>query len=113
FLLWTLPPIAGGLLALPALLHVFDRVDALPWNAPAARSARVLSDAAQHATSVALPICAGVLVAGLLLALADRRVEVPAGVTRGANRVAAALAVLAALAAVAAGLVATHGRPDR
>jgi O-antigen ligase/polysaccharide polymerase Wzy-like membrane protein len=113
FLLWLLAPIAGGLLALPALLHVFDRVDALPWNAPADRVARVLSDGAQHATSVALPICAGVLALGLLLALADRRVAVPAGVARGANRAAAALALLAALAGVTGGLFATHGRPDR
>jgi O-antigen ligase/polysaccharide polymerase Wzy-like membrane protein len=113
FALWMLAPIAGGLLALPALLDVFDRVDALPWNASTARSAHVLGAAAQHATHVALPICAGVLVLGLLLALADRRVAVPAGVVRGANRVAAGLAIAGALAGIAAGLIATHGRPDR
>lgn len=113
FVLWMLLPIAGGLSALSALLDVFDRVDALPWNASAARSAHVLSDAAQHATHLALPICAGVLVLGLLLAFADRRVELPAGVARGANRLAAGLTILAALAGIVAGLVATHGRPDR
>jgi hypothetical protein len=108
--LWALPPLAGTLLALPALLDVFTRVDDSATPA-AARSA--LLDAAAHASSVALPICAVVGLAGLALALADRRVEPSARTMRGVNRVAAGLAILAALAGVAIGLAASHGRPDR
>jgi hypothetical protein len=110
FVLWTLPPLAGGLLALPALLDVFSRSDA-PEN-PAVQRTELI-DAAAHAGSVALPICAAVLVLGTLLALLDRRVQVSARVATGANRVAAALAVLGVVAAVAVGLAATDGRPDQ
>jgi O-antigen ligase/Flp pilus assembly protein TadD len=111
FVLWSLPPIAGTLLALPALLDVFHRVDEAGGDAAGIR--RALVDAGAHASAVALPLCAGVLVVALALALADRRATVPAGVARGANRVAAGLAIAVALAGVAAGLAATHGRPDR
>jgi O-Antigen ligase len=110
FALWALPPLIGGLAALPALLHVFERVD----GAAAPAAARLaLADAASHASSVALPLCGVVLLVGVALALADRRVPVPARVALGANRVAAGLAVAALLAGIAGGLVATHGRPDR
>ena len=108
--LWALGPLAGTLLALPALLDVFTRVNAAATT-PAARS--VLLDAAAHASTVALPICVVVGVVGLALALADRRVELSARTVRGVNRVAAGLAILAAFAGVAAGLAASHGRPDR
>jgi O-antigen ligase len=110
FALWSLPPIAGTLIALPALLGVFHRVDEAAGRSAAIR--RALVDAGAHASAVALPLCAGVLVVGAGLVLADRRTTVPAGVARGANRVAAGLAVVVALAGLAAGLVATHGRPD-
>ncbi len=110
FVLWSLPPLAGAALALPALVDVFTRVDESPDPSLAGD---VLTDAASHAASVALPLCGAVLVAGLLLALVDRRMSVSPSVARGANRVAAGLAVAAALAGVAIGLAATHGRPDR
>lgn len=110
FALWALPPLAGGLLALPALLDVFSRTDAA--ESPVAARAE-LADAAAHAAGIALPICAGVLVLGTLLALLDSRVSVPARVSTGANRVAAGLAVAGVLAAAAIGLVATDGRPDQ
>jgi hypothetical protein len=108
--LWTLPPLAGTLLALSALLDVFTRVDATATPA-AARTA--LLDTAAHASTVALPICAVVGLVGLVLALADRRVALPARTVRNVNRVAAGLAILAALGGIAVGLAASHGRPDR
>jgi hypothetical protein len=110
FVLWSLPPVAGTLLALPALLDVFHRVDEASGPAGVRRA---LVDAGAHASAVALPACAGVLVVAVALTLADRRATIPAGVARSANRIAAGLAIAAALAAAAAGLVATHGRPDR
>jgi hypothetical protein len=109
FVLWALPSAAGTLAALPALLDVFHRVDGATSEAAAARA---LADAGAHASSVALRLCALVLVATLALALLDRRVPVPTGVARSANRLAAGLAILAALTGVAIGLAATHGRPD-
>jgi tetratricopeptide (TPR) repeat protein len=110
FALWLLVPFAGALIAVRPLLDVYDRVDAVPYGTP---GDRVLSAAAHHAAGVGLAVCAGVLVAGLALALADRRVVVPARVARAANGAATALALLAALAGIAVGLAATHGRPDR
>jgi hypothetical protein len=110
FVLWSLLPVAGTLVALPALLDVFHRVDEASGPA-GVRGA--LADAGAHASAVALPVCAGVLVVALALALVDRRTAVPVAVARGANRVAAGLAIAVALAGVAAGLIATHGRPDR
>ncbi len=110
FVLWMLPPIAGTLVALPALLDVYARIDEADG---VAASRRALVDAGAHASTVALVASAVVLAAGLLLALADRRTTVSASVARGANRVAVGLAVAAAVVGVAAGLVATHGRPDR
>jgi hypothetical protein len=108
--LWALAPFGGTLLALPALLDVFDRTDAQRSDAA---TARTLVAAAEHASHVALVVCAGVLVLGLALALLDRRVGAGPRVVRGARRVGAGLALATALAAIAAGLVATHGRPDR
>ena len=109
FALWALPVAGGVLAALPALLDVFQRFDA----AEPARAEGVLAAAADHAAGTALPACAAVLAVGLAMALVDRRTTVPDRVVRGANRVAAALAVALALAGVAAGLTATDGRPDR
>lgn len=108
--LWALPPLAGCALALPALLDVFSRTDAAQTPVLARRE---LIDAAAQTAGVALPICAAVLVLGALLALLDRRVTVPAAVSRRADRVAAGVAIAGALAAVAIGLVATGGRPDQ
>ena len=109
-LVWTLPPLLGTLLALPSLLHVFERVDAAPGPL-AARTA--LIDAAGHASTVALIVTALVLVAGIALAIADRRVAVPAKVSRTAGRVAVGLAIAAALTGAAIGVAAADGRPDR
>ncbi|MDW5598861.1 O-antigen ligase family protein, partial [Conexibacter stalactiti] len=108
--LWSLPPLAGALLALPALLDVFERSDAA---ATIAAERVALSDAAAHAAATALPLCFAVLVLGTLLALADRRVAVPRGVARGADRAGAGLALAAVIAGIVIGLVATDGRPDR
>lgn len=108
--LWMLPPFAGAALALPALLDVFERADAASSEAGALRA---LVQASGHASDVALLVCAVVLVAGIALAALDRRVAVAPGVTRGANRVGAGIALVAALGAVAAGLVLTDGRPDQ
>jgi hypothetical protein len=110
FLLWMLPPVAGTLVALPALLDVYQHVDAAATPA-AALSA--LADGARHAAAVSLAAAAGVLVLAAALAFADRATTVPTAVTRQANRVAVGLAILAALIGVGAGLAATHGRPDR
>jgi O-antigen ligase len=108
--LWALPPLAGAALALPALLDVFKRADAAPTFV-ATQSALIA--AAGHAANVALAVCAGVLVAGLGLALLDRRVKISRQVARRADRAGAGVAIAAVLVAVAAGLVLTHGRPDR
>lgn len=108
--LWSLLPAAGTLLALPRLLDVFQRADAAQ---SAGQYRRLLADASAHAVDLALPLCAAVLVAGVALALLDRRTRVPAGVARGANRVALALVAAGALAGIVAGLAATDGRPDR
>jgi len=109
-LMWAAPPVAGTLVALPALLHVFERVDAA--RGPTAARADLIA-AASHAASVALPVTGAVLAAGVLLALADRRVAIPAGTMRTANRAAVGLAVAVAVAGAAIGVVATHGRPDQ
>jgi hypothetical protein len=110
FALCSLLPAAGAVVALPSLLDVFHRADV----ARTAASGRAeLVAAAGHAVPIALGACAVVLVAGFLLALADRRVTVTSRVGTTANRVAAGLAVLAVLGGIAAGLAATHGRPDQ
>ena len=110
FALWALPPFAGAALALPALLRVFERADAAPT---AATTTRALVTTSAHAANVALPLCAGVLAAGLLLAVLDRRTRVPPGAAHVANRAGAALAIAVVLAGIAAGFALTHGRPDR
>jgi tetratricopeptide (TPR) repeat protein len=110
FALWALLPFGGSLLALPALLDVFKQADAA---APGAATLRALVRTSDHAADVALLVCAGVLIAGLACAALDRRTTVSPAVARGANRVGAALALLAVLAGIAAGFAATHGRPDR
>ncbi|HEX5146885.1 MAG TPA: O-antigen ligase family protein [Conexibacter sp.] len=108
--LWALPPTLGTLVALPALVDVFEQADRAP-TAAAAMSALVRTSA--HAANVALLVCTAVLAAGLALAALDRRTRVSRDVARGANRAGAVLAIGLALAAVVAGLVLTDGRPDR
>jgi tetratricopeptide (TPR) repeat protein len=110
FALWALLPFGGSVLALPALLDVFEQADAA---APGAATLRALMRTSDHAADVALLVCAGVLVAGLALAALDRRTTVSPALARAANRVGAAVALLAVLAGIAAGFAATHGRPDR
>jgi tetratricopeptide (TPR) repeat protein len=109
-ILWMLPPLAGTLVALSALLDVFERADAAATEA-AARTA--LLDAAAHAAPIALAVCAAAAAIGMLLAFADRRVTVSEELSRGASTALAALAALAVVAGVVAGLAATDGRPDR
>jgi hypothetical protein len=110
FLMWLLLPAAGTLIALPALLDVYQHVDAALTPAAALRA---LAGSGRHAAAVSLVTSAVVAVLAALLAFADRATTVPAGVTRQANRLALGLAVLAALVGVGAGLAATDGRPDR
>jgi O-Antigen ligase len=110
FALWSLAPFAGAALALPALLDVFEQADAARTDAA---TMRVLVRTSGHASDVALLVCAGVLVVGVAIAALDRRTRVAPHVARGANRVAAALALVLALGGIAAGLALTHGRPDR
>jgi O-antigen ligase len=107
---WALVPFAGSALALPALLDVFTQADEAPT---AAATLQALVRTSEHAASVALLVCTGVLAAGLALAALDHRTTVSAGVARGANRVGAAIAILGVLAAIAAGFVLTDGRPDQ
>lgn len=108
--LWLAPPCAGTALALPALLDVFEQGDKAPT---AAATTRALVRTGHHAANVALLVCAGVLVAGLALAALDRRTTVAPRVARAANRAGVAVAIALALGGIAAGLVLTHGRPDR
>lgn len=110
FALWALLPFGGGALALPALLDVFAQADAAP---PGAATLAAVVRTSDHAADVALLVCTGVLVAGLVLTALDRRVHVPSGVARGANRAGAAVALLAVLAGAGAGFALTDGRPDR
>ena len=110
FALWMAPSFAGAALALPALLDVFEQADKAPT---AATTLAALVRTGAHAANVALPLCAGVLAVALVLAALDRRTTVSPRVVRGANRLAAGVAVALALAGIAAGLVLTHGRPDR
>ena len=110
FALWMAPSFSGAALALPALLDVFEQADKAPT---AATTSAALVRTGAHAANVALPLCAGVLVVALALAALDRRAEVPPRVARGANRLAAALALVLALGGIVAGLVLTHGRPDQ
>ncbi|MGN6188755.1 MAG: O-antigen ligase family protein [Conexibacter sp.] len=110
FALFALLPFAGGALALPALLDVFRQADAAP---PGAATLAALVRTSHHAAAVALLVSAGVLVVGCAAAALDRRVEVPSGVARGANRVGAVVALLAVLAGIAAGFALTDGRPDQ
>lgn len=110
FALWALPPFAGAALALPALLRVFERADAAPTDAA---TTRALVTTSAHAANVALPLCAGVLAVGLVLAALDRRTAVSPRVARGANRAGTVLAIAVVLAGIAAGFALTHGRPDR
>jgi tetratricopeptide (TPR) repeat protein len=110
FALWALLPFGGSALALPALLDVFEQADAA---APGAATLAALVRTSDHASKVTLLVCAGVLIGGLALAALDRRTTVPPTVARAANRIGAALALVAVLAGIAAGLAATHGRPDR
>ena len=110
--LWSLPVAAVGLVSLAPLLDVFQRADAAGERSPEA-AARALVDAAAHARGVVLPLVALAFAAGLALALADRRLTVPARASRWLDRGAAALAAAAVLAGVAVGFAATDGRPDR
>jgi O-Antigen ligase len=110
--LWSLPVAALGAVALRPLLDVFERSDAAGLRSPEA-ARQTLIDAAAHAGSVALPLVAVAFAAGAALALLDRRVTVPAGVSRGAGRALAAVTAVALLGAVAAGFAASDGRPDR
>jgi tetratricopeptide (TPR) repeat protein len=108
--LWALLPFAGSALALPALLDVFEQADEAPT---ALATMEALVRTSDHAANVALLVCAGVLAAGLALAALDRRTTVSAGMARGANRVGAAVAILATLAAIVASVALTDGRPDQ
>jgi len=110
FALWGLLPFAGSALALPALLDVFKQADAA---APGAATLAALVRTSNHAANVALLVCAGVLVVGLLATALDSRVRISAGVARGANRVGAVVALLVVLAGLAAGVALTDGRPDQ
>lgn len=110
--LWSLPVAVLGAVALRPLLDVFERSDTAGLTSPeAARQA--LIDAASHAGGVALPLVAVAFAVGVGLALLDRRVTVPAGVSRGAGRALAVLTAVALLGAVAAAFAASDGRPDR
>jgi tetratricopeptide (TPR) repeat protein len=109
FALFALLPFAGSALALPALLDVFEQADKA---APGLATLQALVRTSDHAADVALLVCTGVLVAGLVVAALDRRVHVSSGVARGANRLGAVVGLLAVLGAIAAGFVLTDGRPD-
>ncbi len=100
--LWSLLPLAATALATPTLLDVFSRYDE---QLDPGAATRALTDAAGDALAITLPLVVVVLVAASALAFLDRRAEVPARVSVGANRGAAALAVVA--------LVATVGRRPR
>jgi hypothetical protein len=108
--LWTAPVALACLASLSPLLDVFRRSDEA--DSPEA-AARALVDAAGHASTVALLLAGAVFVAGVALALLDRRVRLSDSTARGVNRVAAVLTAIAAVAVVAGGFVATDGRPDR
>jgi tetratricopeptide (TPR) repeat protein len=110
FALFALLPFAGGALALPALLDVFEQADKA---APGLATLQALVRTSDHAADVALLVCTGVLAAGLLAAALDRRVRVAPGVARGANRAGAVVALLVVLAGIAAGFALTDGRPDQ
>jgi len=110
FALWALLPFGASALALPALLDVFKQADAA---APGAATLAALVRTSDHVADVTLLVCTGVLVAGLALAALDGRARVSPTVARTANRLGAVVALLAVLAGIAAGLVLTHGRPDR
>ncbi|HEX7290073.1 MAG TPA: O-antigen ligase family protein [Conexibacter sp.] len=110
FALWALVPFAGGALALPALLDVFQQADAA---APGLATLRALVRTSDHAADVTLLVCTGALVAGLALAAFDRGATVSPRVARGANRAGAVVALLVVLGGIAAGFALTDGRPDR
>jgi hypothetical protein len=93
-------PLAGALVALRQLLHVYQ-------TGPG------LSHAAQSAGRLALVVCAVVLVLGSVLAWLDELRRLPSVKPTSRRGLGAGLATLAIAAAVVGGVVATHGHPFR
>jgi hypothetical protein len=106
-LLAAIPVCAGVALALPALLEVYE-VGGGRVPSEAVADVRVAFDAAARTL---LTVTAGVLVVGVLIALADRRVSIPATVARRGSRAVGGLAVVAAVAAGIVVVHATNGDP--
>ena len=93
-------PVAGALIPVHRLLTVFDT-----HQGPA------LQEAAGRAARISLLICAGVLVAGAVVAWADARLGSRRARPGGRRVLGAALAAAAIGAASAGALAATHGHP--
>ncbi len=95
-------PVVAVLAPLHTLLHVYQ-----------SSGAAALSHAAGKAGKVSLVICAAMLGAGTLLALADRRLA-RRPLTPGRRRaLGSALAAIAIATAIGGGVAATHGHPVR
>jgi hypothetical protein len=110
-LAFALGPAAATAVAAPALLGVYGHATVHGVALGEPRVAHVLHQQGAHAVRAML---LADMILALLAALAvafDRRTALSETATRRANRVGAALAVLAVLAAAAIGLAATHGHP--
>jgi hypothetical protein len=103
----ALLPLAGTLAALPKLLDVFRSTGG------ARVSTAALADAAASAARTGLLLCAGVLVAGTLIAAGELRLRPPALAARTKRALAAGAIVTALLVVAAGGVAATHGHPFR
>jgi hypothetical protein len=100
-------PVAAALLPLPRLLDVFRATEGA-HPVPS----RFVS-ASEHAGRLSLAICAGALIAGTLLAVADSRLAGPV-LSRGRRRLLGAAAATLGLGLGGVGAIAaTHGHPIR
>jgi hypothetical protein len=103
----ALLPTVGTLAVLSPLLAVFRAHGGHTVATPA------LIDAAAHAGTLGLFACAGVLVAGSVLAASESRLRGPQ-LSRASRRAIAGVALTVAVAAAVVGtLAATHGHPVR
>ena len=106
-LLHAVPVAAAVALALPALLEPYSAASGLM----AAEQARALMPTLDPVVTAVALSAVGLLVAGALAVLVDRRVTLTERAERTTRRVGLALAVLVLLAGAGAAMVATDGDP--
>jgi hypothetical protein len=108
-LAFALGPVAATVAVAPALLRVYGRVTTGGVALPEPLLGQALHRQGVHAVRAMLIADAVLAVVATVAVIFDKRVALTERAKRRADRLGAALAVVAVLAGVAAGLLATHG----